>query len=226
MINVKFDDRQFMKDMKNIIDYSIGFLDGAKAGKTEMLKNVGDHAIQILKDFIDMNARMDPQKLHHVYEWYQVGSPDARLFDIEYTVANGGLTINSSFRQSTSVKAGSSTPFYDKARIMENGIPVTIRPKKTKALKFEVDGETVFTKNEVMVENPGGEQTVNAFENTFNMFFDKYFNQSFLKVTGIYDSIRDVTLFKKYLNSGSKSGRNVGYRIGYRWISNAGKESL
>jgi len=226
MITIKFDDKQFMNEMKNVINYSIGFLDGTKAGKQAMIDNIGKTTVEMLKDFIDLNARMDPQKLHHVYEWYQTGSPDARLFDIEYTATGSGLSINSSFRQSSSVKAGSSTPFYDKARIMENGIPVVIRPKRASVLAFDDNGEKVFTKNPVYIENPGGDAVQNGYEETFNMFFDRYFNQSFLQVTGISDSIKDMSLFKRYLSTGSKAGKSIGYKAGYRWISNAGRIDL
>lgn len=222
MITIKFDDKEFMKKMSNILQYSVGFADGAKDGKVNMMKNLGQSTVEMLKDFVDMNARMDPQKLHHVYEWYQTGSPEARLFDIEYAVSGSGLSINSSFRQSSSVKAGSSTPFYDKARIMENGSPVIIRPKRAKVLAFEVDGEMVFTKNDVVVKNPGGDATRNGYEDTFNMFFDRYFNQSFLQVVGIYDGVKDVSAFKRSLSAGSKSGRPVGYTAGYKWISKIG----
>ena len=34
MIKVKLDSRKFMKEMNNVMKYSIGFLDGIQAGKT------------------------------------------------------------------------------------------------------------------------------------------------------------------------------------------------
>jgi len=74
--------------------------------------------------------------LHHVYEWYQTGSPAARLFDINYISNQIGLSFNSTFRQSVSIKSGSKVPFYNKAQIIENGIPVTIRPVSSEVLSF------------------------------------------------------------------------------------------
>lgn len=222
MISITFDDKKFMREMQNIVKYSEGFLDGAKAGKPQMMKNLAISTIEMLKDFVDMSARMDPQNLHHVYEWYQVGSPDARLFDIDYIVSAGGISINSSFRQSVTASAGSSTPFYDKARIMEQGIPVVIKPRKAKVLAFSVDGEQVFSKSPIVVDHPGGQATQGAYEETFKTFFDRYFNQSFLHVTGIYDSIKDVSTFKHNLASGSRSGKSTGYNTGYKWISKIG----
>jgi hypothetical protein len=218
---IRVDGKQFKKEMNNIMDYSIGFLEGVKGGKTAFLNNLGRETIQTLKEFVDMNARIDPAMLQHVYEWYQVGSPNARLFDIEYTVSNQGLSIYSTLSQSSSVKNGSTTPFYDKARIMEKGIPVTIRPKKSKVLVFEENGETVFTKNPVTVNNPGGQEAEGGFEEVLDIFLNQYFKQSFLKSSGLSDYIKNPKAFKTNLKAGSKYGKGFGYSTGYKWIANA-----
>jgi hypothetical protein len=218
---IRVDGKQFKKEMNNIMDYSIGFLEGVKGGKTAFLNNLGRETIQTLKEFVDMNARIDPAMLQHVYEWYQVGSPNARLFDIEYTVSNQGLSIYSTLSQSSRVKDGSTTPFYDKARIMEKGIPVTIRPKKSKVLVFEENGETVFTKNPVTVNNPGGQEAEGGFEEVLDIFLNQYFKQSFLKSSGLSDYIKNPKAFKTNLKAGSKYGKGFGYSTGYKWIANA-----
>lgn len=218
---IKVNAKQFKKEMDNIMDYSIGFLEGVKGGKTAFLNNLGRKTIQTLKEFVDMNARIDPAMLQHVYEWYQVGSPNARLFDIEYTVSNQGLSIYSTLSQSSSIKDGSTTPFYDKARIMEKGIPVTIRPKKSKVLVFEENGETVFTKNPVTVNNPGGKDAQGGFEEVLDIFLNQYFKQSFLKSSGLSDYIKNPKAFKTNLKAGSKYGKGFGYSTGYKWIANA-----
>ena len=132
-----FNSNQFKKDMNNIVNYSIGFLQGVQKGKTLFLKTLGMETVEVMKEFIDSNARVNPEMLHHIYEWSLTGSPEARLYDISYTVSNLGLSFKSSFSQSRSIKDGSRTPFYDKARIMENGIPVTIRPKTAQVLAFD-----------------------------------------------------------------------------------------
>ena len=36
---IKTDDRQFMKDMNNIMEYSLGFMEGISRGKTAMMDN-------------------------------------------------------------------------------------------------------------------------------------------------------------------------------------------
>lgn len=222
MIKVGMNSKKFMREMNNVVKYSTGFLDGVKSGKSLFLRNVGVQTIEILKEYVDSNARVNPEMLHHIYEWDRVGSPDARLFDFNYTVSNLGLSIMSSFRQSTTVKNGSNVPFYDKARIMEDGIPVRIVPKKADVLAFEENGEMVFTKGPVEVDNPGGTQVAGSFERVVDGFFNKYFTQAFLRTSGIGAYLENPVVFKNNLSKGKRGGRSVGVSTGYRWIANAG----
>lgn len=216
-----FNSKQFKKDMKNIVDYSVGFLDGVQKGKTVFLKGMGVSTIEVMKEFIDSSARVNPNMLHHIYEWNQTGSPSARLYDISYTTSNLGLSFMSSFSQSTSIKDGSRTPFYDKARIMEEGIPVVIKPRVAQVLVFEQDGETIFTKNPVRVSDPGGPNVEGGFERVFDTFFNRYFTQAFLRVSGIATYLENPQVYKKNLAAGKRMGRTKGVSTGYRWIANA-----
>jgi hypothetical protein len=220
---ITMDSKKFNRDMQNLVKYSIGFLDGAEKGRVKFMTSVGLQTIEMLKQYIDSNARMNPQALHHVYEWHQTGSPSARLFDISYNVFGPGLSINSQFRQSTVVKNGSTTPFYDKARIMENGIPVTIVPKKANSLAFTTDaGDQVFTKGPVKVDNPGGSEVVGSYEKAFDEFFNVFFRQSFLKASGIMDYLERPIIFKENFSAGKSGGRSKGLTTGYKWMINAG----
>lgn len=218
---ITFDTKQFKRDMDNIVDYSMGFLDGIQGGKKIFLSNLGKATIERMKEFIDSYARIDPEMLHHIYEWYQVGSPNARLFDIEFTVSGVGLTFYTNFTQSSSIKAGSNVPFYNKATIMEKGKPLIIRPKKSPVLVFEDNGETVFTRKEVKVYNPGGEEAQGGFEEVFDIFMTQYFKQSFIKTSGLYDYIKYPKVFKTNMKSGKRGGKPVGYSTGFKWITNA-----
>lgn len=224
-MRVLFNAKAFKKDMRNIINYSVGFLDGVQMGKREFFENIGRSTIDLLKDFVDSNARVDPEALHHVYEWGQTGSPSARLFDLGYTVSNLGLSLKSTFRQSTSVKSGSNVPFYNKASIMEYGIGVTISPRAAKVLAFEDNGEEIFTKNPVYVANPGGDDVQGSFERTFDDFFKNYFSQAFLMSSGFVKYLSSPTLYKRNLQDGKRMGRSQGLSTGYRWIANAGLEA-
>lgn len=217
-----FNSLQFKKEMNNIVDYSMGFLEGIQRGKTVFLKTLGLETVELMKEFIDSNARVNPEMLHHIYEWNQTGSPNARLYDISYTTSQLGLSFKSSFSQSRSIKDGSRTPFYDKARIMEEGIPVTIRPRVAQVLAFEDNGEEIFTRGPVEVLNPGGTEVQGSFEKVFDMFFNRYFSQAFLRVSGIAKYLENPIVYKKDMAAGKRMGRSKGISTGYRWIANAG----
>ena len=208
--------------MNNIVEYSLGFLDGVKSGKPIFLKTLGELSVQSVKNFIDTNAKVNPAMLQHVYEWYKNGSPEGRLFDINYKVSGAGVSFSSTFFQSSTIKSGSNVPFYDKARIMENGIPVVIAPKYAEVLVFEDNGETIFTKNTVVIDNPGGKQAQFGFQKTFDLFFTKYFSQAFLKSSGILDYLENPTVYKANIKAGKKVGRSTGVTTGYKWIAKAG----
>ena len=221
-MRVRMNTKGLEADLANLVEYSVGYLDGIQKGKKEFLNGLGVITIQALGQYIDASARGNREALHHVYEWYQEGSPSARLFDLQYTVSNLGLSIGSTFRQSSTMSRDANKPFYDKARIMELGLSVIVKPKGDNPLVFEAGGETVFTKKPVTIEAPGGIETQGSYERVFDQFMLQYFKQSFLKASGIYDYIKKPVLYKKNFKAGIKGGgRSKGYQTGYRWIANA-----
>ena len=220
-MRVSIQTNNFEKELLNIANYSMGFLEGAQKGKKVFLDNLGRGVIYALGQYVDVEARANKEALHHVYEWYQTGSPQARLFDITYTVSNLGLSLNSTFRQSRTLQQDATTPFYNKAKIMEDGIPVVIRPKKNSVLRFYEGGETVFTSKPVTVRNPGGNQVEGSFERIFDEFMRRYFTQAFLRASGVSDYISNPIIYKKNIAAGAKQGRPKGVSTGYKWITNA-----
>jgi hypothetical protein len=218
VISVTIDSRQFEKDMKNVIQYSLGFFEGIKQGVPSFLKNFSEGILDEVKSYIDANARINPELLHHMYEWNETGSPNARLFDLNCVISGNGISIGSTFRQSTSVKSGSNVPFYDKARIMEYGIPVTIVPK-SRVLVFEDEGETVFTSAPVTVANPGG-NVAGEYERVFNSFFNNYFSQAFLQSSGILAYLKSPGDFN--IAASRRTGKSGGISAGRHWMSKAG----
>ena len=222
MIKVRVDDKSFMKTMDQLVKYTEGFIEGVQAGKKELFVTIGENTIEILNSFIDSNARANPQMLHHIYEWYQTGSPNGRLFDLEYSTYGGGLTIRSSFRQSSTIKSGSNVPFYDKARIMEQGVPVRIKPVRAEVLRFEDGGEEVFTKKPVDIMNPGGDATSGGFQRVVDSFFNSYFSQAFLQASGVAAILSNPIDFKTNLPRAKVGGKSAGYDVGYRWIAARG----
>jgi hypothetical protein len=217
-----YNSKKFKKEMNNIMKYSFGFLDGVQKGKTPFLKSLGVQTVEIMKQFVDSNARVNPEMLHHIYEWNRTGSPAARLYDISFTTSNIGLSFKSSFRQSESIQDGSNTPFYDKARIIESGVSVLIKPRNSDVLAFEEDGEMVFTKKPIKVTNPGGVEAQGGFEKTMDLFFNKYFSQSFLRTSGVAQYLENPVVYKKNLRAGKARGRSKGLSVGYTWVANAG----
>lgn len=219
MLRLTIDDRQFNKDIKNIIEYSKGFFEGVKQGAPDFLRELGSSVLEDLKFYIDSNARVSPQLLHHVYEWNQVGSPSSRLFDIDYSVTTNTISFTSSFRQSQSIKEGSRVPFFNKAEVMEYGIPVTIVPKR-KVLAFDDNGEQVFTSKPVTVTNPGGD-VAGEYQRVFDSFFRSYFTQSYLQSAGILAYLNNSTDFRRGMSK--RGGRSSGVAVGRSWIAKAGK---
>jgi hypothetical protein len=222
MLSVRIDSRQFQREINNIMNYSAGFLEGIEKGKIELYASLAPKISELAAQFIDVNAKMSPELLHHIYEWEKVGSPQARLFDLDYKISNIGITFTSSLKQSTSIKNGSNVPFYDKARIMEDGVSITIEPKKANVLRFEVDGTEVYTSSAVTVDNPGG-NTRGQFENIVDKFFGVYFRQSFLSSSGLLQYFKTPQIYKKNLVSAKRGGRALGLKTGYRWVADAGK---
>lgn len=222
MISVRFDDRVFFKDLMNIAGYSEGFLQGAQLGKAKLSNSIGRNAVDIFKEFVDQQARVDQQMYHHIYEWYNVGNPEARLFDINYVVTDGGISFDGTFSQSRSVSNGSNTPFYNKAQIMERGLPITISPVNASVLTFNIDGEQVFTPNPVTVQHPGGTHVMGSFERIFDIFFNQHFKQSVLDLTGITQYLSNAKAYKDNFKAGKTGGKAKGVEVGYNWITRAG----
>jgi hypothetical protein len=220
MIKVKFNDKDLFRDITNIIEYARGYVEGAEKGKPILLAQLGAATIEMAKEFIDVNARMDPQRLHHVYEWYLTGSPEARLYDLDYTVNRDSVFFTYQFKQSQSVSRGSTVPFYNKAQVMESGMPVTIKTRSANVLAFEDNGETFFRPGPIVVDKPGG-AVAGQFGKVLDMFFNQYFRQSFLKASGIAYNLESPAEFHKNLRK--NKGRADGIKAGYNWIVGAVK---
>lgn len=218
---VSFDFKKFQKTMNNVVDYSYGFIDGIEKGKPKFLEKLGREVIIALGQYIDLNARANPKAMHHVYEWYRTGSPASRLFDIDFVVNKNGLVLFSNFKQSRSMSADATTPFFNKAKIMEQGRTVVIKPKSGSVLAFEDGGQTIFTKKPITVRSPGGDEVQGSYEKVFDEFMVRYFKQSFIRASGLYDYIKKPTAFKKNIRAGAKVGRSKGVSTGFSWIADA-----
>lgn len=224
-INVLVDPKPFQKDMNFLIEYTLGTLKGIEDGKGAFLQQMGPKIATILGQYIDKMAEMEPETLHHVYEWNQVGNSKKRLFKIIPVYTKAGLTFSSVFTQSqTKQKSrGSKVPFREKAFIMENGIKLDIYPNKAPYLKYfdKNLGEWV-TSYHSRVENPGGDYVAGSFGSNFKTFFITYLSQSKLLQSGMM--VRPFSrAYQKNLNKGMKrrGGKLAGIETGYKWMIGA-----
>lgn len=219
MIKVNVDTKQLNKILGNSISYSFGFLEGSEMNQIQFNRELAEFIKESLYKYVDAKARMNPESLHHIYEWGQVGSPAGRLFSFDSQASKRIIKFTGKFIQSESISEGSDEPFSDKARIMENKISITIEPKNKSVLVFEDEGETIFTSKTVEISNPGGSGVAGSFSSTVDSFFNNYLTAGILKGAGIFDSLKTPKEYSDNFSRGTKDGRNSGIRAGKKYMS-------
>jgi hypothetical protein len=210
----------FNRVLSNAVQYSQGFLDGVGLKTIEFNHELAIFTSNALKKYIDSQARMNPRRLHHVYEWAKAGNQESRLFDFDTTVSKNNIVFTGNFLPSTSVSSGSKEPFTDKANVMENDIQVVIEPKNSNVLVFEDEGQTVFTTRKIYIDHPGGNEVAGSFGETVNDFFNNYFTNALLRP--LLNKFSTANEFTANFAYGTKIGRNVGVRAGKQYLSLAG----
>lgn len=217
MLSVKIDSKQINSILTNSVKYSYGFLDGIEMDQILFNQKLGEFTVDALNKFIDSNARANPDSLHHVYEWGQVGDSGGRLFSITPKASKRVINFTGKFLKSSSVSPTSDEPFYDKAEIMENGIDITVEPRDGGVLAFEDNGEMVFTSSAVYIANPGGDEVAGSFGRVVDEFFMSYFTygllQDYLSQLAVADE------YTRHFASGAKGGgRGAGINAGKKYI--------
>ena len=205
MINL--DTTDFMKTMNQAIGYSYGFLSGAENNAIVFNQELAEVIKQAFYKYLDSTARLDPDRLHHMYEWGQTGVDKARLFKIEAFTGRQSIRFVTEFMQSTSVSPTANEPFVNKAEVMESGTTVTVAPRSGDVLAFTGDdGDMVFTTEEVTIESPGG-NVAGQFARVAKEFFTNYLDQALLK-----ELIKDMetpTEFKQGWGKGMNNSKGV-----------------
>lgn len=184
------------------------------------MNRLAEFIADALGKYIDSQARINPESLHHVYEWGSVGSQNSRLFYLNGVATGSLITISGQFLPSSSVSDTSSEPFTNKANIMENQIGIVISPKNSDFLVFEDEGETVFTRNSIYIENPGGDAVAGSFGRTVDFFFTQYFTNALL--APFLAELSMPIEYTKNFRAGTRGGYGVGLRAGQRYINSAG----
>lgn len=224
MISTSVDIKELVNILKNTTNYSKGFVSGAEMNKLEFNRILGGYTAEALKNYIDSKARMNPESLHHVYEWDSVGNLSSRLFDFNVVTKVNSINFSGKFLPSKTPSPNSDDVFSDKANIMENRIGITIEPRNSDILAFEDDGETIFVATSIYIANPGGDAVAGSFGKVVSEFFDKYFTASILQ--GILKDLATPEEFVQYFAQGSKSGRSVGVKAGRKYFSVKGVDLI
>ena len=220
MLSVKLDTRAFSKTMKNTISYSLGFMEGVQSDRLSFNRLLGEYTKEALGKYIDAKARGNPEELHHVYEVGADGSDNGRLFNFNVAATKANIMFNGYFLPSSGIPNNGGYPFIDKANVMEDGISITITPKRSKVLVFDVDGETVFTPNAITIDHPGGDQVAGSFGRTVDEFFLNYFTNAMLMP--LIADLQRADEFTRNFAAGARGGRSVGIRAGRSYLNMIG----
>lgn len=213
---IKFDTTQFIKVLTDTQKYTLGYVEGLKASESVLSQKMAEIAKASLESYLDTMASMNPEMLHHIYEWGMTGSKSSRLFNFIIKEKGNKRIIAGALTQSTSIQQGSNEPFYNKAKIMESGQDLTIAPRSGSVLRFYDNGQEVFTSAPVYVANPGGDQVQGSFERVTKEYFDVVFSQSVLTSAGFWKELKRNREFKRGVRSG---GYNNGYKAAKRTVA-------
>ena len=222
MISVKIDGKQATKMLKNLVEYTDGFVTETKAQQGTVAAKLSKLSVDGFYEYLDQLARVNPGMLHHVYEWGRVGDPDSRLYELKRKLSNKSAVVTADFLESQTETPTSDHIFYDKAKIMEEGITVIVNEVQAEALFFEVDGVEYFRSGPIVIENPGGPNVRGAFVEHFEEFYNTYFDKVYLNAIRFYQYFMDAKPYEQNFAGAMKSGnaRSIGRKTAFSWIMN------
>jgi hypothetical protein len=223
MISTKMNTKSLIQTLNNVLNYSEGFTTELKKNESKISKKIANASIDVFYEYLDGLARVHPGMLHHVYEWGQVGNPTARLFELQAKISGNDAIVTAEFLQSDTVPPSGNEEFYNKAIVMEEGIPVVINEVDAQALFFEVDGEEFFRTGPIVIANPGGSETRGSFVKAFNEFYGMYFKEIYLSSIGFYKHFSNPKEYSRKFRSAAKSknARAIGKGVALSWIERA-----
>ena len=176
--------------------------------KGPILNDVAQAAFVILGQrfltAVDTHSRLNPKKMHHIYEWNCVGDKNARLFVFAKSqIIDGKFTIYTKFTESktfvpipkelqNSGRRGRSVTsrhiFRNKAEVMEKGMPVRIESRKMLAFMGR-RGITFIQPGQVVnILKPGGREVKNSFEKFMIEWYSSH-AQPIIDSSGLYEAI-------------------------------------
>lgn len=237
---MRLDIRQLMDTLENTTKYTEGFLTGTRGELVSFNRTLGQAMVDLIYPYIDSASQMNPEKLHHVYEPGMVGDPNGRLFEVQLSrVGPKTITITGHFLRSKVITDRAKEPFYERARVMEGGISVSISPKYEKVLVFwprqsiyvdeddlvtgGVEGPVVTAKT-IFVEHPGGPAVEGSFGETINAFFKSYLTRAVMDPA--LQRLTTPDEYHRYFAEGAKMGHEAGIRAGKRFMARGANEPI
>lgn len=174
---------------------------------------------------IDNYSRVNPKKMHHIYEWGKIGNSSGRLFVLERSsILDGTLLISSKFLPSkmpvpinpqllipgkTGKSVSKRSIFANKAEVMEKGTPVSFNAKKVLAIVGNEGAAFIAKGTRVNILHPGGLQTKNAFATYMLEWYTKN-GTAIMDSSGLYERIsNDVSVALSTNNFGPNEVQKV-----------------
>jgi len=167
-----FDDGGFAKKIIALTEYDMQILTRVHSKKNKDLIEEGAAKLLLtyFENYVDARARANPYRLHHIYEFDLTGDKASRLFKKNITKSVNGVIMSFSFKPAKNPNR-EGYKFASKAIVMEEGKPLTIRPRRSKYLLYRLrDGRFVKTSKPSFVEHPGGTEVKGAFSQEFKEF--------------------------------------------------------
>ena len=209
MITLKTDKASLLS-FNQELDLKVGGIQElqSKAVLEELANAVFTLTGKAFKKAMDLEAKANPKKYHHIYEWNKVGNSMSRLFFLyKQSSADGKLIIRPGFKQSktkvpvdpvllapgkTGKVVAARHVFRDKASIMEAGKPIIYRTSK--ATPIPSGGKLNFVAAGTVIRNynPGGKEVKGSFEKFYNAWFNTKVN-SIISSSGIAEKIDQLT---------------------------------
>lgn len=196
-------------------------------------------------EYVDRTAQADPGRLHHVYEWNQVGNPGKRLWKVKRSKqTTDGFKISYNFIQSrtrvpinpilktpgpTGKVVTKSGIFRRKAFVMEEGTTVTMKAVNGNYMAiptgkfrgYRNKNGIAFSKGPVTNKFPGGRGVKYGFARTMNGYFQSGLATKNLKASGVLD--RPIKTMQR---AGTRIPVTISHAGMHRTISKSAVEAM
>lgn len=157
---------------------------------------------------LNLAAKGNPKKFHHIYEWENIGNNKKRLYVLTKDLSTGStLKIGANFIQSktpvpippallsagkTGKTVSSRNVFRDKASVMESGRGVSFQARRTLAFLNSVGSIQFIPAGRIVnILNPGGTQVKGSFEKFFHEWYAVN-TAVVIQSSGIMDSLQNA----------------------------------